>query len=504
MIKNNTNIIPNNLILQDFKRHLNLDSNNRILFTAPFGSGKSTFIQEFAEKYNHNYRFIKLYPVNYAVASNEDIFELVKFDVLFELMSKFQNEISLEKTDFDFWLRAAMFMQNRVDFAPILLNIISLHEKIGKPVATFLNQLKSIVGDFKAYTKEININEADDVLEFLESFKNIKGGIHEMDATSQFIYDIVDRLKGSEVFSEEDEEKSLNTAQRENKTILVIDDLDRLDPDHIFRLFNIFSAHTNFVTDENKFGFDKVIFVCDLDNIQKIYYHKYGKDVDFGGYIDKFYSIEPFKFDKSEELSNYIEGFVSNIKVKNCDSEFTKATLFKNSVIALIKILIHYEIVNLRSLNTLSFIEIDYKKTKKRKIIPVLVLFQILDAILKTDLSKNNFLDKLNLQGAAYKQFNRYTNIYEYYLSIDEINDFQDALFHLFVGIDKDDEESDYLYLKELDLSVRYTLGRSNYVHYSRISLLGIGDFNPQRDGGLRFNLNHLLKYSYQSYRSSK
>ena len=82
----------------------------------------------------------------------------------------------------------------------------------------------------------------------------------------------------------------------ENKvtTVLLIDDLDRLDPEHVFRLFNIFSAHYDDVTESNKFGFDKIIFVCDINNIQQMFNHRYGINVEFNGYIDKFYSSEIF------------------------------------------------------------------------------------------------------------------------------------------------------------------------------------------------------------------
>ncbi|NQU52063.1 MAG: hypothetical protein HQ522_05945 [Bacteroidetes bacterium] len=107
----------------------------------------------------------------------------------------------------------------------------------------------------------------------------------------------------------------------DKKKVLIIDDLDRLDPEHIFRLFNVFSAHFDLVDDNsNKFGFDKIIFVCDIENIRKIFAHKYGSKVDFSGYIDKFYSTEIFYlFHKNvfnKNISPYLE---KKIRIRSHD-----------------------------------------------------------------------------------------------------------------------------------------------------------------------------------------
>lgn len=348
--------ISNDSIIREFKQHLNLEFNHRILFTAPFGVGKSTFINDFQESHQQEYRFVKLYPVNYAVSANEDIFELIKFDILYELMANYQYEIALVKEDFDFWLRMSMFMQNKASLMPLFLHIISLHETIGKPVAKFIEVIKPLINDFRAYTKEVNIDESADVFAFLQSFESKKGSPYEMDATSQFVYDLIDRLKGKELPNEV-EVKQENKI-REYKTVLVIDDLDRLDPDHIFRLFNIFSAHTHSITGENKFGFDKVIFVCDIENIRKIYAHKYGVGVDFSGYMDKFYSVKPFEFDNvryiNEVLHNILPNYYVTVKEKysvdiiNCQEYYIDKN-YQCLFSAVIKIFLKYRLLNLRT-----------------------------------------------------------------------------------------------------------------------------------------------------------
>ncbi|MDM1404509.1 P-loop NTPase fold protein [Myroides marinus] len=361
----NTIKIPNKSIIQDFKEHLNLELNQRILFTAPFGAGKSTFINDFEKANKIEYRFIRLYPVNYAVSANEDVFELIKFDILYELMAHYQAEINLQEKDFDFWLRMSMFMQNKADLMPLFLHIISLHETIGKPISKFIEVIKPLVNDFKTYTKEVNINESDDIFSFLETFKNEKGSQYEMDATSQFIYDLVDRLKG-DLLPEQEEIKEVDE-KRVNKTVLVIDDLDRLDPDHIFRLFNIFSAHTHSIDGENKFGFDKVIFVCDIENIRKIYAHKYGKGVDFAGYMDKFYSLKPFEFDNNLYINEVLFQMLLKYNVTIEDkrtakriryTQYYEQTELRHLFSAVLKIFLHYKFINLRTIINISNINV--------------------------------------------------------------------------------------------------------------------------------------------------
>lgn len=76
-----------------FKEHL--ERNERTIFSAKFGDGKTYFLNEFKKKYSDDnkesadkkekYYFITLYPVNYSVAENQDIFEYIKRDILLQL-----------------------------------------------------------------------------------------------------------------------------------------------------------------------------------------------------------------------------------------------------------------------------------------------------------------------------------------------------------------------------------------------------------------------------------
>lgn len=92
------------------------------------------------------------------------------------------------------------------------------------------------------------------------------------------------------------------------EVVLIIEDLDRIDPAHIFRILNVFSAHfdNQLYGEGNKYNFDKIITVCDYDNIKNIYHHVYGDKTDFIGYISKFSNIEPFNYSLYNLLKEYI------------------------------------------------------------------------------------------------------------------------------------------------------------------------------------------------------
>src|SRR6266487_4791162 len=81
-----------------FQDFLSLDGNARIIFSAPFGSGKTYFLRKFFRN-STDYVALHLYPTNYSVSKNEDIFELIKFDILYEILTQ---KIAFEKVDVTF------------------------------------------------------------------------------------------------------------------------------------------------------------------------------------------------------------------------------------------------------------------------------------------------------------------------------------------------------------------------------------------------------------------
>lgn len=487
--------IPNESIIEEFKEHLDLELNQRILFTAPFGAGKSTFINDFEDEHKDGYRFIRLYPVNYAVSANEDIFELIKFDILYELMAHHNKETALVKADFDFWLRMSMFMQNKADLMPLFLHIISLHETIGKPVAKFIEVVKPLVTNFKKYSEEINIDESGDVFGFLETFESKKGSPYEMDATSQFIFDLVDRLKGAELPNQEAIQEE--DRKRTNKTVLVIDDLDRLDPDHIFRLFNIFSAHTHSTTGENKFGFDKVVFVCDIENIRKIYAHKYGQGVDFSGYMDKFYSVKPFIYDNFKYLTQKITAIIDqSIFINSSKEDIVKSDSVVYLLSAVLKILSKNKAINLRSLfksntfllSTEKHVTIKNNIVLSKNRISLIVVFEIISEMLGGWADLEKALLKVKNSFYTKQYFDENQNFMEKYSLVTYQNGHKHEIdyvtlefFKVFVAEylkNEDNKTADgdmVMQLHEFDLDVFYNLRYQDINEFKIRSIRKIG-----------------------------
>lgn len=365
--------IDHNTITQNFEEHLSIDENNRILFSGPFGTGKSTFLNEFTEEFGEKYLTVKIFPVNYSVASTDDVFELIKFDLLLQLIGNHSHEITLEENDFTLLLKGQIFIMERMKFMPLLYAILGMSEKIGQPIEGFLRAMEKTVDDYKAFSDELKIDEEEDIHTYLKSIENKKGSIREMDAISELIFSILQRIKESR--------------NGEVKSLLVIDDLDRLDPDHIFRLFNIFSAHHDEKTEANKFGFDKVVFVCDIENIRKIFHHRYGEGVDFAGYIDKFYSLSPFDFDNRGFVKEKVGILLRNIKFsENLQYyDFGRNDRFFTSVASMTMALMDAKLLNLRMIVSYPELKMDSftfgstgNSSQRSTTVPIVVLFHFL------------------------------------------------------------------------------------------------------------------------------
>ncbi|WP_421945044.1 P-loop NTPase fold protein [Pedobacter sp.] len=304
-------------IAKDFKNHLDIPGNNSILFSAPFGAGKTTFLDDFFRANTEEYNFVHLYPVYYSVSGNEDIFELIKYDILFELMLKYRSEIALQDGDLDFSRSLALQLYINNEFKPLDLfqKLASIIYKTGKEISEVISIAKESKGDFEEYFKKIREGKIEVIEEYTLAFEMVKGSVYEYDSISKMIAGILTGLKEPGFLEDvQTEERASKDKPKEN--VLIIDDLDRIDPEHVFRIFNIFSAHQDWKTYKNKFGFDKVIVVCDVKNIRYIYEHRYGKNVDFVGYINKFYSSHVYAFDNAAHVISNLRGILDTLNTK--------------------------------------------------------------------------------------------------------------------------------------------------------------------------------------------
>lgn len=307
-----------------FETFLELPDNHRILFSGKYGSGKTFFLHEFfTTRKKDDFETFHLFPTNYAIAQNEDVVKLLQFDILYEMLVK--GYLAPSERVFSPKETLATFVQS--NFPKIIKDVISHCGKIGKKLSDVFDTYTKWAAKYEDFDKGVNQSEEDKAR---EAFYNLMNEV-EYNATTELI-------------------EMVNSTIDKQK-VLIVDDLDRIDPEHIFRLLNLFSAQTsNYFSahwptgqDENRYGFDKIIFVCDIDNIRNIFRAKYGDGVDFTGYIDKFYSIEPYLFNINNMVAQEAHRFVDSVK-----TEWQE--LNKGHFSSLVRMLLFHNVITLRKL----------------------------------------------------------------------------------------------------------------------------------------------------------
>lgn len=317
--------------IDDFKIHLEQNDNTKILFSAPFGSGKTFFLDHFFNLQQEEYEVFTVFPVNYSVASNEDIFKYIKTDILFQLLGR-DNDFDKKSPKYSKTLPTFITKNIHKILAPFLIAI----PKIGKDVYTVFQKLDELKEKYLEYHDSHNVDDLKDVNDYISAIYEQEGSLFEDDFYTQLIRQQLSQLK-------------LNQAK---ENVLIIEDLDRMDPDHIFRILNVISAHYDtyhFSESEegqhNKFGFDKIIVVCDVENIRNIFHHKYGEKTHFWGYMNKYFSSAPFHYNSIEMKNFYIE---KNFTYNTMQGQRFKEIEYTNKFI--LKLLSFNDILSMREL----------------------------------------------------------------------------------------------------------------------------------------------------------
>ena len=288
--------IPTQSLFPTFKEHLDTENNSRILFSGNFGIGKTYFLNDFFAEHKNEYECFHLFPVNYQISQNEDIVNFLKYDILTELVKK--NENILQGEDFLSLLdyQQVFYLWGKENIGEIFKTTLGIIPKIGKP----LKDVVSLMENFWEYKKEIEAGDEQQIKDFLKQVKTKK--ISETDTLSEILKDKIKKQRGDN-----------------KQSVLILDDLDRVDPEHIFRLLNVFSAHFDLKNGElpNKFGFDKIILVGDVRNLKSIFHHRYGEQTDSNGYFDKFFSMEVFEFRNEELIEKSIREIFSKYLIED-------------------------------------------------------------------------------------------------------------------------------------------------------------------------------------------
>ena len=284
--------------LNDFAQYL--ETTDRIILSAKFGDGKTYLLNELRknEAMQNKYEFFTIYPVNYSVAKNEDVFEYIKRDIIVQLHER----KLLENIDLNALFASVLTSDDFTSVVSFLLSFVPMGEFYNKVYHKFL-EIKNKY-DEKKHTAD----------KYLSKFANTAGCIYEEDGYTELIRMAIEWIS---------QDHSLNGEERKaKKPVLIIEDLDRLDPKHLFRILNVVSAHIDDskqpdivgnkfgfnnigagVAGEesgdivgNKFGFNNIVLVMDYDVTKHIFHHFYGAQACYDGYMSKFLSREPFRY----------------------------------------------------------------------------------------------------------------------------------------------------------------------------------------------------------------
>ena len=307
--------VPIDEAIREFAKHIS--ANPRTILSSKFGDGKSFFLQKIKEDegLSAEYEFLTIYPVNYQVVGNKDIFELIKRDILFQLMlhGMISDSVVLKDSEAFSWF---VYMKGKslvADLLPYMAELGLEPEESAKVLAAMkgLKLFKSAKEKFEKFKSEQLVTDDDRIDAFIE--KADSHYIYECDAITQII------------------QKAIKDYQRrtDKKVALIVEDMDRIDPAHLFRVLNVLSAHIDygfkyFVKSDtslagNKFGLDNIVLVIDYNNLRHIYKHFYGERTDFNGYISKFLSSVPFAYSLEKEKCEYVVSKLSELTGLDAD-----------------------------------------------------------------------------------------------------------------------------------------------------------------------------------------
>ncbi|MCQ2338301.1 MAG: P-loop NTPase fold protein [Paludibacteraceae bacterium] len=282
--------------LKAFKQYLEI--NTRAILSAKFGDGKTYFLEKFKKQYgtdsgNKTYKsnkfqdgrdytekiiassygdshetetnglFITIHPVNYSIAKNADIFEYIKRDILIELSKHDElNAINYEQL----FKTITIYDKN---FLNDLVHIASRYMPRGKMFEGIMKLKTDVLDKYR--------NQDSLIQYYNEFFIHQTGGLYEDDEYTKMINFTLKEIEGKNKY-------------------LIIEDLDRLDPAHLFRILNVLGAHIDSDKQHNKFGFDNIILVMDYDVTRGIFEHFYGKTANYDGYMAKFLTSHPYYY----------------------------------------------------------------------------------------------------------------------------------------------------------------------------------------------------------------
>lgn len=299
-------LIPIESEAKRFFRHLT--NHPRTIFSAKFGEGKSYFLSHLRKcdcDEKDDFVFLTLFPLHYQVVPNGDIFKLIKYDLLIQMLlnDMVPTEYELPQDQINIFAIA----ERQFD---VITTLITFAASLGMPTSA-ISQMVMGVRACKVFRQleEISNKKSEEIKNECDPVK-VESFLQETEKIASIEFDTISRIIVDciEIYRQKNAGK---------KVALVLEDLDRLDPAHMFRILNVFSCHIDFAyrwrpylsdTDikGNKFGVDNIVVVLDYDNLKNTYCHLYGNAESFEGYISKFTSGDYFAYSLSGLRRQYI------------------------------------------------------------------------------------------------------------------------------------------------------------------------------------------------------
>lgn len=354
---------------KQFYDHLTKNDNQKIILSGKFGIGKTHFLYEFFKEYNEQFTFAYLSPIHYSIAPNEDVLTYLKYDILYDLVIRYETEVKgIDQLDLKQYLPdwyISLFLSpysesqaqgedlNQLPWLNALLPFIG---KVGKELGGIVKSLAPLLEIMVKEAKEADVIKLKGISPENYIHRQLKSNasglsLYDHDLFLAIIKELLEKVHIQKT-------KDLSHDKGKGK-VLILDDLDRLDPEHVFRILNVFAAYSDFQllkkqendTDHpfhyayhgpqllGETGFDKIILVCDIKNIRSIFQHRFGLKADFEGYLSKFYSKSLFEF----ENRNAIQAFFKKVVEKHFALDEKFLDIF-------FEILLDRKIINIRQL----------------------------------------------------------------------------------------------------------------------------------------------------------
>ena len=152
-------------------------NNPRVVFSASFGDGKTTFLKEMGTAFA-----VTLHPVNYSVAKNEDVFEYVKRDILLQLA----NHDKLDGVDLNAAIDSIFGWETLHDALDFVMQFVP-HGDIQMKI---VKKVKACMDDYEAKKKTWESYES--------TFNSQRGGLYEDDGYTQLIKAALEYVKTHE------------------------------------------------------------------------------------------------------------------------------------------------------------------------------------------------------------------------------------------------------------------------------------------------------------------